>query len=93
MHKVNPKDYRAKVHRRGRDDLPLTGCLPLTDALIPTRLGWPWSNYLERKANRLKVRRLDDYNGLKPVSNQYKCGPIERMLIPNIGQQQLLRSL
>ena len=32
-------------------------------------------------------------NGLKPVSNQYKPGPIERMLILNVGQQQLLRSL
>jgi hypothetical protein len=33
------------------------------------------------------------YNGLKPVPNQYKPGPIERMLILNVGQQQLLRSL
>src|SRR5919106_2076133 len=62
-----------------------------TDALIPIR--WGWSDYLERKANRLKVRRLDDYNGLKPVPNQYKPGPIERMLILNVGQQQLLCSL
>jgi hypothetical protein len=62
-----------------------------TDALIPIRLGW--SNYLERKANRLKVQWLDDYNSLKPVSNQYKPGPIERMLILSAGQQQLLRSL
>jgi tRNA (Thr-GGU) A37 N-methylase len=93
MHKINPKDYRAKVHPRGRDDLPLTGVLATRGCTHPNPIGLAVVELFGEKGNRLKVRRLDDYNGLKPISNQYKPGPIEQMLILNIGQQVLLCSL
>jgi tRNA (Thr-GGU) A37 N-methylase len=39
MHKVNPKDYRAEVHPRGRDDLPLTGVLATHGRTHPNPIG------------------------------------------------------
>ena len=39
MHKVNPKNYRAKVHPRGRDDLPLTGVLATHGRTHPNPIG------------------------------------------------------
>jgi tRNA (Thr-GGU) A37 N-methylase len=38
-HKVNLKDYRAKVHPRGRDDLPLTGVLATHGHTHPNPIG------------------------------------------------------
>jgi tRNA (adenine37-N6)-methyltransferase len=63
MHQVAMQDYRAKVHPRGRDDLPLTGVLATRARAHPNPIGLAVVELLERHANRLKVRRLDAYHG------------------------------
>ena len=63
MHRVNIQEYRAKIHPRGRKELPLTGVLATRGRNHPNPLGLAVVELLERNANRLKVRRLDAFNG------------------------------
>jgi tRNA-Thr(GGU) m(6)t(6)A37 methyltransferase TsaA len=63
MHKVTPQAFCAKVHPRGREELPLTGVLATRGRSRPNPIGLAVVELLERDANRLKVRRLDALNG------------------------------
>ncbi len=63
MHKVNPQEFCMKVHPRGREELPLTGVLATRGRNHPNPIGLAVVELLERNANRLKVRRLDAFNG------------------------------
>lgn len=63
MHKVAPQEFCAKVHPRGRKELPLTGVLATRGRNHPNPIGLAVVELLERNANRLKVRRLDAFNG------------------------------
>jgi tRNA-Thr(GGU) m(6)t(6)A37 methyltransferase TsaA len=63
MHKTPPGDFQAKVHPRGRQDLPLTGVLATRMRNHPNPIGLAVVELLRRKNNRLTVRRLDAYPG------------------------------
>ena len=63
MHKATPQEFCLKIHPRGKEELPLTGVLATRGRNHPNPIGLAVVELLERNANRLKVRRLDAFNG------------------------------
>ncbi len=63
MHKTPAEEFQAKVHPRGRQDLPLTGVLATRMRNHPNPIGLAVVELLRRKNNRLTVRRLDAFPG------------------------------
>ncbi len=59
MDRVEASSFRARVHPRGRDDLPLTGVLATRTRHHPNPLGLAVVELLQRRHNILRVRRLD----------------------------------
>ncbi len=64
MHKVPlEKDIPAKVHPRGRQDLPLVGLFATRAPYRPNPIGISVVRLLERQRNVLKVEGLDAIDG------------------------------
>jgi len=63
MDRINPADFKPRLHPRGRDDLPLSGVLATRARHHPNPIGLAVVELLQRQQNRLRVRRLDAYDG------------------------------
>ncbi len=62
MHRVE-RSANQLVHPRGDSELPLTGVLASRGRGHPNPIGFAVAELIEQKGNRLKVRRLDAYDG------------------------------
>ncbi len=62
MHRAEPLDSLT-CHPRGNSALPLTGVLASRGRNHPNPIGLAVAELLEARDNRLKVRRLDAWNG------------------------------
>ncbi len=62
MHRVE-RSLNQLVHPRGNSDLPLTGVLASRGRGHPNPIGFAVAELIECIGDRLKVRRLDAYNG------------------------------
>jgi len=62
MHRVD-RPSKLVVHPRGNTDLPLTGVLASRGRGHPNPIGFAVAELIERNGSRLKVRRLDAYDG------------------------------
>lgn len=63
MHKVDPGARVLRAHPRGRADLPEVGVLAARGRNHPNPVGLAVVELLGREGRRLRVRRLDAYDG------------------------------
>lgn len=63
MHHMTPGQYPAKVHPRGRQDLPLTGVLATRHYSRPNSIGMTTARLLGREGLVLRVQGLDAFDG------------------------------
>ncbi len=63
MDQVDRNEFRTKVHPRGRKEFPLTGILATRGRNHPNPVGLAVVELLERTGNRLRVKKLDAFNG------------------------------
>jgi tRNA-Thr(GGU) m(6)t(6)A37 methyltransferase TsaA len=81
MHRVAPvSEPLAKVHPRGREDLPLVGIFSTRAPYRPNPLGVTTTRLMQRKGNVLKVAGLDALDGtpvidIKPYMPHYDSPP------------------
>ncbi|MCW3998494.1 MAG: tRNA (N6-threonylcarbamoyladenosine(37)-N6)-methyltransferase TrmO [Candidatus Bathyarchaeota archaeon] len=66
LHKISSKEFRLKVHPRGRKDLPLLGVLATRTMFRPNPIGLTIVELVKVKQKMLIVRGLDAFN-LTPV--------------------------
>ena len=81
MHKVDRSTFRSEVHPRGNPDLPLMGALATRGRHHPNPLGLAVCELVERRSNRLTVKRLDAVDGtpvidIKPYDNYDAFDPV-----------------
>lgn len=74
MHRIVDAPVQQLIHPRGDEKLPLTGVLATRSRNRPNPLGLAVAELLARDGNRLRVRRLDAFNGtpiidLKPYDD------------------------
>lgn len=62
MDRIDPADFRPRVHPRGRADLPLTGVLATRTRHHPNPIGLAVVELVQRQENTLRVRRLDAFD-------------------------------
>lgn len=63
MHKVDRARMKLQTHPRGRDDLPVQGVFAARGRDRPNPIGLAVVELLGREGTRLKVRRLDAFDG------------------------------
>ena len=63
MHKVDRAKNKLQTHPRGRKDIPLQGVFAARGRDRPNPIGLAVVELLAREGTRLKVRRLDAYDG------------------------------
>lgn len=78
MHRLTPTGRALQVHPRGREDLPRVGVLATRGREHPNPIGLAVVELLSRSGNRLRVRRLDAWNGT-PVLD---IKPMDRYDLP-----------
>jgi tRNA-Thr(GGU) m(6)t(6)A37 methyltransferase TsaA len=66
LHKISSKEFRFKVHPRGRKDLPLLGVLATRTMFRPNPIGLTIVELVKVKQEILTVRGLDAFN-LTPI--------------------------
>ncbi|MGH8583630.1 MAG: tRNA (N6-threonylcarbamoyladenosine(37)-N6)-methyltransferase TrmO [Gammaproteobacteria bacterium] len=81
MHRVPVAPWQPLVRPRGRNDLPLTGIFATRMRDRPNPIGLAVCELLGRDRDRLRVRRLDAYNGspvldIKPYDHYDLCTEI-----------------
>ena len=63
MHRSTPGQFPAKVHPRGRQDLPLVGVLATRHSSRPNSIGMTTVRLLGRDGLVLRVQGLDAFDG------------------------------
>ena len=66
LDKISAKDFKLKVHPRGKKDLPLLGVLATRSMFRPNPIGLTIVELIEVKNETLVVRGLDAFN-LTPI--------------------------
>lgn len=74
LHEIDSKQVEQQIYPRGDKKLPLTGILATRSRNRPNPIGMAVVELLERDGNRLKVKRLDAFDGtpvldLKPYDD------------------------
>ncbi len=83
MHRFDRAAYQPTVHPRGDESLPLTGVLATRTRARPNPIGLSVVELIERRGNRVRVRKLDAYDGtpvldIKPYDD-YDCAALPRV--------------
>ncbi len=83
MHQVRRADYQNIVHPRGREDLPLRGCLASRGRNHPNPVGLAVAELLELNGDTLTVKKLDAFDGT-PVIDIKPYDDYDRVAEPRV---------
>lgn len=87
MHRIPPGQFPARVHPRGREDLPLVGVFASRHYSRPNSIGLTIVRLLERRGTVLRVQGLDAFDGtpvldIKPFTSLFDQPPPEEVRVP-----------
>ncbi len=83
MHQVDQQNYQNLTHPRGRDDLPLRGCLASRGRNHPNPIGLAVAELLELNGDTLTVKKLDGFDGT-PVIDIKPYDDYDRVADPRV---------